>query len=489
MVSTKMKTARALSVANLSDYEKVEAFYYENSPDKPIHRPNQSLLTTTSGFTNFRGLLNWGAFLLLITTGRMALENVLKYGIVINPSSWLLFILQSHGKYFALILLLCTNLFICAAWLMEQAVVRGKIGNRTAMFFCWWNLICVLALPTATIVSHDFNPLFSAPVLSVYTILFLKLWSYGDVNRWCRKARSEENDVFVAKTPESRKRESTPSRPSASVSSVTPSSGEQMNNGSGAGDTSTTASTATLKVSHKKPQGEEVTWDQTLRKRKEEFTKSPPIGNRRSASPNPQGRQRCLSSDVERTRPARYSIASAEQYDNLLDAIDHELHSSIFSGEMNDLGARRYIAYPQNVTLSNLYYFIFAPTLCYELNFPRTLFIRKSFLFRRLFEVIFLSQLILCFSQQWMIPTLKNSVTPIAESNFSQILERCLKLAIPNHLIWLIMFYSLFHSLFNLIGELMYFADRFFYSDWWNAETVPAFWSKWNIPVHRFARR
>ncbi|THD26472.1 putative diacylglycerol acyltransferase 148 [Fasciola hepatica] len=78
MASTKMKTARALSVANLSDYEKVEAFYYENSPDKPIHRPNQSLLTTTSGFTNFRGLLNWGAFLLLITTGRMALENVLK---------------------------------------------------------------------------------------------------------------------------------------------------------------------------------------------------------------------------------------------------------------------------------------------------------------------------------------------------------------------------------------------------------------------------
>ncbi|KAA0195929.1 O-acyltransferase [Fasciolopsis buskii] len=97
MHSLKSRTVRAWSFGNVSDYEQLEKFYHENSPDKPrrslghlihhvallfylcsIHRPNQSLLTTTSGFTNFRGLLNWGAFLLLITTGRMALENVLK---------------------------------------------------------------------------------------------------------------------------------------------------------------------------------------------------------------------------------------------------------------------------------------------------------------------------------------------------------------------------------------------------------------------------
>uniref|UniRef100_A0A183BDP6 diacylglycerol O-acyltransferase n=1 Tax=Echinostoma caproni TaxID=27848 RepID=A0A183BDP6_9TREM len=76
---------------------------------------------------------------------------------------------------------------------------------------------------------------------------------------------------------------------------------------------------------------------------------------------------------------------------------------------------------------------------------------------------VFLSQLMLCLTQQWMIPTLKNSVAPIAESNISEILERCLKLAIPNHLIWLIFFYSSFHSFLNLVGELMHFGDRFFY--------------------------
>lgn len=36
----------------------------------------------------------------------------------------------------------------------------------------------------------------------------------------------------------------------------------------------------------------------------------------------------------------------------------------------------------------DLYYFLFAPTLCYELNFPRSPRIRKRFLLRRLLEMV-----------------------------------------------------------------------------------------------------
>ena len=42
-------------------------------------------------------------------------------------------------------------------------------------------------------------------------------------------------------------------------------------------------------------------------------------------------------------------------------------------------------------------------------------------------------------------------------------LERVLKLSIPNHLIWLTWFYLLFHSLLNTLGEILRFADREFY--------------------------
>lgn len=37
---------------------------------------------------------------------------------------------------------------------------------------------------------------------------------------------------------------------------------------------------------------------------------------------------------------------------------------------------------------ADLYYFLFAPTLCYELNFPRSPRLRKRFLLRRLFEMV-----------------------------------------------------------------------------------------------------
>jgi diacylglycerol O-acyltransferase-1 len=45
------------------------------------------------------------------------------------------------------------------------------------------------------------------------------------------------------------------------------------------------------------------------------------------------------------------------------------------------------VCYPFNLTLDNLYYFMFAPTLCYELNFPRTPSRRKSFIIKRIVEV------------------------------------------------------------------------------------------------------
>ena len=47
----------------------------------------------------------------------------------------------------------------------------------------------------------------------------------------------------------------------------------------------------------------------------------------------------------------------------------------------------RLVQYPANLTLRDLYYFFLAPTLCYELNFPRSKRIRKRFLLRRVLEV------------------------------------------------------------------------------------------------------
>ncbi|XP_045458752.1 diacylglycerol O-acyltransferase 1 [Melitaea cinxia] len=157
--------------------------------------------------------------------------------------------------------------------------------------------------------------------------------------------------------------------------------------------------------------------------------------------------------------------------------------------EKNDLASSGLVKYPDNLTLKDLFYFLLAPTLCYELNFPRTTRIRKRFLIKRIIEVVFGVNLVLALFQQWMIPSVTNAVDPFSEMSFVKVTERLLKLAVPNHLIWLCFFYLSFHSFLNLVGEIMHFADRKFYSDWWNANNIAVFWSNWNLPVHVWAVR
>lgn len=162
---------------------------------------------------------------------------------------------------------------------------------------------------------------------------------------------------------------------------------------------------------------------------------------------------------------------------------------SIEDEENEKRAAAGIVKYPDNLTLKDLFYFLLAPTLCYELNFPRTARIRKRFLMKRILELVFGVNLVLALFQQWMIPSIQNSVEPFSTMDVVRITERLLKLAIPNHLLWLCFFYLSFHSFLNLMGELLHFADRNFYNDWWNAKNISVFWSTWNMPVHRWAVR
>ncbi|KAI8427894.1 hypothetical protein MSG28_002247 [Choristoneura fumiferana] len=88
-----------------------------------------------------------------------------------------------------------------------------------------------------------------------------------------------------------------------------------------------------------------------------------------------------------------------------------------------------------------------------------------------------------------MIPSVTNSIVTFSQMEYIKILERLLKLAVPNHFMWLCFFYLSFHSFLNLMGELLHFADRHFYADWWNANNIGVFWRTWNLPVHKWAVR
>lgn len=88
------------------------------------------------------------------------------------------------------------------------------------------------------------------------------------------------------------------------------------------------------------------------------------------------------------------------------------------------------VQYPDNLTLRDLCYFLLAPTLCYELNFPRTTRIRKRFLIKRILEVVVGLNIVMALFQQWMVPSVKNSLIPFSNLEFTKATERLLKLAV-----------------------------------------------------------
>ncbi|XP_074542560.1 diacylglycerol O-acyltransferase 1a [Halichoeres trimaculatus] len=328
------------------------------------HVLQESLLSSASGYSNYRGILNWCVVMLVLSNARLFLENIIKYGILVDPIQVVSLFLKDPYSWPAACLIIVSNVFILAALYTERRLAVGTISEGTGHILHIFNLTSLLIFPSASILTVDsITPVGGVLSLGVYTVLFLKLYSYQDTNRWCREIR------------------------------------------------------------HAKAK---------------RLTRS-------------------------------YSCPNVAQ--------------------SNGSAVHSLVSYPGNLTHRDMYYFVFAPTLCYQLNFPRSPRIRKRFLIRRLFEMLFFMQLLVGLIQQWMVPTIQNSMKPFQEMDFSRMVERLLKLAVPNHLIWLIFFYWFFHSSMNFVAELLQFGDREFYRDWWNSESVTYFWSNWNIPVHKWCLR
>ncbi|KAH0710117.1 hypothetical protein KY284_011544 [Solanum tuberosum] len=153
-----------------------------------------------------------------------------------------------------------------------------------------------------------------------------------------------------------------------------------------------------------------------------------------------------------------------------------------------DEGENSEINYSYNVSFKSLAYFMVAPTLCYQLSYPRSASIRKGWLARQLIKLVIFTGLMGFIIEQYINPIVRSSQHPF-EGNLLYAIERVLKLSVPILYVWLCMFYSLFHLWLNILAEILRFGDREFYKDWWNAKTIDEYWRLWNMPVHKWMVR
>lgn len=169
--------------------------------------------------------------------------------------------------------------------------------------------------------------------------------------------------------------------------------------------------------------------------------------------------------------------------------------------------------YPKNITLGNLCYFWWAPTLVYQPVYPRNDKIRWLFVLKRSAEVLGLCVAMWILSAQYAAPTLQNSLTAFENKDVTGMLERLLKLSTISLVIWLAGFFALFQSFLNALAEVMRFGDRSFYDDCesaasqvealyaqfsqftdrhskgWNSDSFGTYWRTWNKPVSSYFRR
>uniref|UniRef100_A0A8C4LUF3 O-acyltransferase n=1 Tax=Equus asinus asinus TaxID=83772 RepID=A0A8C4LUF3_EQUAS len=310
--------------------------------DLRCHHLQDSLFSSDSGFSNYRGILNWCVVMLILSNAR--------YGILVDPIQVVSLFLKDPYSWPALCLVIVANVFAVAAFQVEKRLAVGALTEQAGLLLHVVNLATILCFPAAVaLLLKSITPVGSVLALMVYTILFLKLFSYRDVNLWCREIRATKAKAKAA------------------------SSGRAANGG---------AAHCT------------VSYPDNLTYRGEDPTEGSALKG---------------SGGTARARP---------------------------------------------------------------------LLVR-----------LFFTQLQVGLIQQWMVPTIQNSMKPFKDMDYSRIIERLLKLAVPNHLIWLIFFYWLFHSCLNAVAELMQFGDREFYRDWWNSESVTYFWQNWNIPVHKWCSR
>jgi len=128
-------------------------------------------------------------------------------------------------------------------------------------------------------------------------------------------------------------------------------------------------------------------------------------------------------------------------------------------------------------------YFMMAPTLVFELEYPRTKKRRYWWLINKFIQCFLCSALNYALLQQFLLPILRDCDLD------SLSMYDIIRLSIPSMIIWLIGFYGFFHCFLNGVAELTCFADRRFYQDWWNAPTLDIFWRKWNCLVHEWLLR
>ncbi|CAI5454864.1 unnamed protein product [Caenorhabditis angaria] len=133
-------------------------------------------------------------------------------------------------------------------------------------------------------------------------------------------------------------------------------------------------------------------------------------------------------------------------------------------------------------SLEQFLYYQFCPSFIYRDEYPRTekRDLRAAGLY--FLECLLIIEFVNLVFTQWVFPWLH--IQEYHSLGLSTIILSVFTGIIPGILCLLCLFYGLLHCWLNCFSELMQFADRQFYLNWWNSSNMAEYYRNWNLVVH-----
>ncbi|GFT19401.1 sterol O-acyltransferase 1 [Nephila pilipes] len=133
-------------------------------------------------------------------------------------------------------------------------------------------------------------------------------------------------------------------------------------------------------------------------------------------------------------------------------------------------------------TVKHYSYYLFVPATIYRDSYPRKKEINYGFVVAQIFKFFACIFISYCTCVRFMVDIFQDvGTTPFT------LKEAALTLAgsmVIGSLSMFLIFYGFLHSWLNICAELLRFADREFYQDWWNSTSFSQYYRKWNTVIY-----